>query len=101
MASRFRFDGERKLAAPNLRQQFLASLDRTLGPAMLLGLKTVHVDRQFGRRHDVVQKDKFPAGQLRAVTQIEIFTQRIVLPSAGFLDTRLPPQTGGSIKIEE
>src|SRR5437588_266315 len=59
MAGRFRFDRERKFAAPNLRQQFLASLDRTLGPAMLLGLKTIHVDRQFGRRDDVGEKRRW------------------------------------------
>src|SRR5579864_2147634 len=101
MAGGLRFDREWEFAPPNSRQQFLASLNRTFGPAMLLGFKTIHVDGQFSRRHHVGQKNKFPSGHLRAVTEIEVFTQSIVLPAAGFLNTGFPPQPGGSVKIEK
>ncbi len=53
---------------------------------MLLGLEAVHVNRQLGGRDDVRQENKFPTGELRAVTKIQIFGQRIVLPAARFID---------------
>ena len=53
---------------------------------MLLRFEAVHIHRQLGRRDHVRQKDKFPARQLSAVTKIEIFGQRVVLPAAGFLE---------------
>src|SRR5438552_12467614 len=53
MARRLELDWKRKLTAPDRGQQFLARLDRTLGPAMLLRLETVHVHGQL-RRSDHV-----------------------------------------------
>src|SRR5262249_54482108 len=101
MASRFRFDGEWKVASPNTGQEFLARLNGTFGPAVLLRFETVHVYRQFGRRDDVGQENKFPTGQLRAVAKIEVFAKRIMLPAPRFLDAGLPPQTSGAVEIEE
>ena len=93
--------GERQLAPPNRRQQFFAGLDRTFRPAMLLRLEAVHVHRQLRRRDDVGKEDKFPARELRAVTQIQILRQRVVLPAAGLFDARPPPETGRSVEIEK
>ena len=87
MTGRFSFDRERQLAPPNPGQQFLTSLNRAFGPTMLLGLETVHVDRQFGRRNNVGKENKFPTSQLRAIAKIQIFTKCIVLPTTRFLDT--------------
>src|SRR6267143_2030787 len=101
VAGRFSFDREWKLAPPNPRQQFLAGLNGAFGPAVLLRLETIHVHRQFRRRHDVGKKNKFPSHQLRAITQIEIFTERVVLPAAGLLYTCAPPKTGRSVEVKK
>ena len=86
MAGRFSFNCEWKIAPPDPRQQLLARLNGAFGPAVLLRLETIHVHRQLRRRDNVGKENKFPSHQLRAITQIEIFTQRVVLPAAGFLD---------------
>src|SRR5436190_4481620 len=101
MTGRFGFDREWQIASPNARQQFLARLNRSLGPAMLLRFETIHVDRQLGRRHHVREKNKFPANELRAIAKIEIFAKRVVLPAPGFFDARFPPQPGGPVEIKE
>src|ERR1700681_769733 len=101
MTGRFGFDREWQLAAPDPRQQFLARLNRAFGPTMLLGLETVHVDRQFGGRNNVGKKNKFPTSQLRAIAKIEIFTERVVLPPTRLLDTRAAPKTGGAVEIKK
>src|SRR5712691_9277969 len=101
MTGRFHLNGEWQLAAPNPRQEFLAGLNGTFGPAMLLRLESIHVHRQFRRRDHVGEKNKFPARELRAVTKIEIFAKRIVLPAAGFLDAGAAPKSGGTVKSKE
>src|SRR6476646_10910648 len=63
-------NSERQITAPDGGQQFLAGLDRALRPAMLLRLEAVHVDRQFRRRDNIREKNKFPARELGAITQI-------------------------------
>src|SRR4051794_17485060 len=97
----FGFDRKRKIAPPNAWQELLAGLDRPLGPAMLLRLKTVHVDRQFRRRHHVSKENEFPAHELRAIAKIEIFAKRVVLPAAGFFNARFSPKSGGAIEVEK
>src|SRR6266542_3652585 len=42
-------DWKRKPTAPDRGQQFFTGLHRTLGPAMLLRLETIHVHRQLRR----------------------------------------------------
>src|SRR5450432_1287945 len=68
---------------------------------MLLRFETVHVDRQFRRRHNIGEEDKFPAFELRAIAEIKIFSQGIVLPAARFLDARFAPEAGGTVEIEK
>src|SRR5205085_2608750 len=94
-------DDKRQWTAPDRRQQFLAGLDRAFGPAMLLRLEAVHVHRQFGGRDYVREENKFPTGELGAVTQVEIFRERVVLPAARFVDARPAPEPGGAVEIEE
>src|SRR2546423_2919819 len=101
VCGRFDLDDERKRAAPDGGQQFLAGLDRAFRPAMLLGFETVHVDRQLGRRDNIRQENKFPASELRAIAQVEIFGQSVVLPPARFADARPTPESGGSVEIEK
>ena len=64
-------------------------------------LKRVHLDRHFGRSDDVRDEDEPPAAQLRAIAQIEILGQRVVLPAARVVDGRPAPDAGGAVEIEE
>src|SRR2546430_15099472 len=59
------------LRSQNSRQQFDGRLESALGPAMRLLLKTHHFRRQFGRGAELREIDKFPALELRPITQIE------------------------------
>ena len=68
---------------------------------MLLRLERVHLDRHFGRRDDVGHEHEPPAAQLRAVAEVEILGQRVVLPAAGVVDRRAPPDAGRAVEIEE
>ena len=92
---------QRKVAPPDRRKQFLAGLDRTLGPAVLLRLEAVHVHRQLRRRDHVRKENELPARELRAITQIQIFGERVVLPASRLVDAGAPPQTGRAVEIEE
>src|SRR5947207_15666648 len=68
---------------------------------MLLGLETIHFHWQLGWRHHVRKKNEFPASELRAIAQIEIFTERVVLTAPGLLDARTPPKPGCAAAIEK
>ena len=68
---------------------------------MLLRLEAVHVYGQLGGRDYVREENKFPAGELRAITQVEIFGQGIVLLAARFIDARPAPESRRSVEIEE
>ena len=98
---RLGLDRQRQVGLQNPRQQLLAGLNRALRPAVLLRLEGVHLDRHFGRRHDVGQEDELPAAQLRAIAQVEVFGQRVVLPAAGVADRLAAPHAGRAVEIEE
>ena len=101
VTGRFSLNRERQLAPPDPGQEFFTGLNGAFGPAMLLGLETIHVHRQLGRRHDVGKEDKSPTSELGAIAQIEIFTQSIVLPTPGLLDARAPPKPGCAVEIKK
>jgi hypothetical protein len=54
---------------------------------MLLRLESIHVHRELRRSDDVREVNELPARELRPIAQIEVLTQRIVLPPAALLDT--------------
>src|SRR5206468_8915029 len=101
MSRGLELDWKREVAPPDAGQQFFASLNGPLGPAMLLRLETVHIHRQLGRSDHVGQINKFPARELRAIAKVEVLAQRISLPASTLFDTRTPPETGGSVKVEK
>ena len=68
---------------------------------MLLRLEGVHLDRQLRRRDVIGQEDELPAAQLRAIAEIEIFGQRVVLPAAGVADRLAPPDARRAVEVEE
>src|SRR5256885_10826285 len=96
-----KFDRKWKPAAPNCGQQFFASLDGSLCPAMLLRFKPVHVHWELSGRYNISQINKFPAHQLGAIAQVEILSESVMLPATSFLDAGASPQTGGSVEIYE
>ena len=49
---------------------------------MLLRFEAIHIHGQLGRRNDIGEEDELPARELRAITQVEIFRQRVMLPAA-------------------
>src|SRR5437667_8025955 len=101
MAGRLQLDRQRQLAPPNFRQQFFAGLNGAFRPTMLLRLEAIHIDRQFCRGHNVGEENKFPARQLRAITQIQILRQRVVLPAASLFNARFSPESGRSVEVEK
>ena len=85
---RLRLDAERQVRSQNPRQQLAARLHGPLRPAELLRLEGVHLDRHLGRRDQVGEEDELPAAKLRAVAEIQILGQRVVLPAAGIVNRR-------------
>ena len=47
------------------------------------------------------QEDEPPAAQLRAVAEVEILGERVVLPAARVGDRRAPPDARGAVEVEE
>src|SRR5208283_2630251 len=101
MEKRFGFYVEGRIRAEHPGQNFYRGLDQTLGPARLLRLEAVHVHGKFGSALDVRQVEKFPAFQLRAVGEIRVLGQGVVLPAAGGVDGRAAPHASSAVEIEE
>src|SRR5689334_11243165 len=93
--------GDRNLRFQDARQKLDARLDATLRPAALLRLERIHFHRNLARCHDVRQEDEAPAQELRAITEVEILGQRVVLPAARRLDRGAAPHAGSPIEVEE
>jgi hypothetical protein len=78
-----------------------AGLDRSLRPPVLLRFERVHLHRHFRRRDEVGNEDEPPAPQLRPVAEIQVLGERVVLPPAGVVNRRPPPDAGGPVEVEE
>src|SRR5208282_6050720 len=50
---------------------------------------------------DFRQEQESPTLDLRPVTQVEIFRERVMRPTARSFDARAPPDAGCSVEIEE
>src|SRR5688572_22708229 len=68
---------------------------------MLLGLEGIHLHGHLGWRDQILQEDETPAAPLRPITEIQILGQRVVLPSARVVDGSAPPDSRGTVEIEE
>ncbi len=90
-----------QVGCQHARQELLAGLHRALGPAVLLVLEGVHLDRHFGQRDQVLQVDEAPALHLGAVGQIEVLRQGVVLPAPGIVDRGTAPDAGRAVEVEE
>src|SRR6266481_295191 len=92
---------QRKVAGPDAGQHLLTSLYGSFRPTMLLGLETIDIYRQLARSNNIRQKNELPTTQLRPIAKIQIFCQRVVLPTTRFANTAFSPQAGGAVEIEE
>src|ERR1700682_1056403 len=91
--------GERCM--PDARIEFDAYLHDALGPTALLRFEGIDLHRNFRGCFFIQQVDKFPAHQLRAKTQVRVFSQSIVLPAAAHIDRVAPPDTSSTVEVEE
>src|SRR5229473_2883788 len=95
------FDVPGRIGLHHTRQNFLRGLHQALGPACLLRLKPVHVNRQLGGALNVRKVEKFPATQLRAIGEIGILSECVVLPAPGVIDGLAAPNARGAVEIEK
>ena len=86
---------------PDPRQDLEAGLDGALGPALLLGLESVHLLGEFCWDDEIRQEEKAPSFQLCAVAKIEILRERVVVPSPRLHDGLPAPDAGGAVEVEE
>ena len=82
-------------------QNLLAGLDQAFSPARLLGLERRHLNGKLSGTLDVLQVNKFPTFKLRAIGEVGVLRQGIVLPASGFLDGPAPPDAGRSVEIKK
>src|SRR3990172_11297605 len=82
-------------------QKLLCTLDRAFCPSELLAFESVDLYRHLGRRDHIVQKHEFPAKELSPVTEIQILGERIILPSARFIDAPFSPYPCSTIEVQK
>ena len=97
----FQLHAKRQRRQPDARVKFEPNLHHALGPTSLLRLESVDLDRNLRRRFFVEQVNELPAHQLRAETQIGVFSQRVVLPAAAHLDRLATPDAGSAVEVEK
>jgi hypothetical protein len=95
------FYGGRNIGAQDARKDLLGGLHQALGPARLLRFESVHFHGQFGRAIDLGKIKKFPSAKLRAIGEVGVFGESVVLPPAGVLNSGAAPDSGRAIEIEE
>src|SRR5579862_458601 len=89
------------IALEHLRQNLLAGLDQPFGPACLLSFERRHLYRKLGRALHILEVDKFPTLELRAIREVRILRQRVMLPAASLFDRTTPPHPRRAIEIEK
>ena len=94
-------DAAGHVGAEDLGQNLDAGLDEALGPARLLGFEGGHFDGQLGGALDVGQVFELPAGKLRAVAEVGVFGEGVVLPAAAIGDGLDAPHAGSAVEVEE
>lgn len=89
------------IGAPDVQQDFLADLNGTLGPPVLLGFEPVHVHGKFRRGNDVVQVDEAPALELDTVGKVHVFRQGVMGPAARVADYAFAPYARSAVEGKE
>ena len=97
----FELDHRAKGAAEHAGKQLARRLNTALGPAPLLHQECGGCARKLGRDAHLVAQDEAPARHLRPVADVEVLDQRVVMPSARFLECASAPQPRRSVELEE
>ena len=87
----------RRIAGSSLRQVWM----EPFAQRCCWDLKELISTGSFGRRHEVRKEHEFPATRLRAVAEIQVLGQRVVLPAAGVDDGASAPDAGRAVEVEE
>src|SRR5207237_77880 len=91
----------RKRASENTGKQLDCGLNQSFRPPGLLAFEGIHFNGEFGRTNDMRQIQKLPASHLRAIAEIRIFCQRVMLPSTGRFNRFSPPDSCCAVEIEK
>ena len=92
---------QRELGAPHARQHFFGRLGAALHPAVLLRFEAVHFGRQLGRCAYFFEIVDFPAAQLSADAEVEVFGEGVGLPPAGIFYGASAPHTCRAIELQQ
>ena len=87
-----------KFGGDDLRRQLEQTLCIAGRPARLLLFVSGQLRRDLARHLYFGQKERTPAGHLRAIAQVEVFGQRVGGPATGCLNAAAPPDTASAIK---
>src|SRR2546430_17669960 len=68
---------------------------------MGLLLEGDHFRRQFCRGGVLREVDELPAFAVASIAQVEIFGERVMLPTAAIIDGRAAPDAGGAVEVHE
>ena len=90
-----------RVAREHPPEQLARRLHGALRPARLLRAERAHVFGQLGGGDDVLAVHEAPARELRAVAEIEVLGQRVVLPAARLDDGALAPDAARAGEVEE
>ena len=82
-------------------QQLHGDLRQALGPSRLLHLEAMHLDGQLRGAIEARQVDEAPAFELRAIAEVGIFGEGIVLPAARVVDHGDAQNAGRAVEVEE
>ena len=94
-------DGGAKASPQQSREHLSRRLDTALGPSPLLHQQGGRGARQLGGNAHVVAEDEAPSRHLRAVADVQILGQGIVLPAARVVQSLPAPQPRRPVEVEE
>lgn len=98
---RVQLDPRRKSPAQQARQQLSRRLHAALRPSTLLHQKRPRRGGKFGRHAQVLSEDEPPARHLRPIAYVQVFGQRVALPTAGLGQRAPPPKPRSAVEVEE
>src|SRR5258706_8091926 len=85
----------------NFWQNFAHNLKTPFWPAELLFLECLHLRRKLSWYDHIGQITNPPTAHLSAITQVEIFSERIPLPSTSIFNASAAPYSARSVEIQK
>src|SRR5262249_43550200 len=91
----------RQWGQPDSRIEFQTNLHHALGPTTLLSLEGIYLHRDLGGGLFIKQGEKISARQMSAKNEVSIFRQCIRPAATTQLNSTTPPDTRGTVEVEE